>query len=83
MKTHIIRNTRVGVSNVASVFAQKTTTWALELAQEDQLARKELLKKQLLQQKELEAFLASENLTKEAAEETLQQLADTYNICLK
>lgn len=83
MKTHIIRNTRVGLSNVASVFAQKTTTWALDMAQEDKLTRIEILKKGLKADKELSDYMAAEGLDSSAVEAYFAKLADTYNICLK
>jgi hypothetical protein len=83
MKTHIIRNTRIGVSNIASVWAQKTTTWALDMAQEDKLQRLEIFKKGAKADKALVEYMTAEGLTPSAIEDYFAKLADTYNICLK
>ena len=83
MKTHIIRNTRIGVSNIASVFAQKTTTWALDMAQEDKLQRMEILKRGLKADKALVEYMTAEGLNPSDIEGYFAKLADTYNICLK
>lgn len=83
MKTHIIRSTRVGLSNVASVFAQKTTTWALEAAIDDQKDRQKILVKGLKQEAKFASFLQDKGLTPKDVSDYMQTLADTYDICLK
>ena len=83
MKTHIIRNTRIGVSNIASVFAQKTTTWALDMAQEDKLQRISILKRGMEADKALVEYMTAEGLNPSDIESYFAKLADTYNICLK
>lgn len=80
MKTHIIRNTRVGLSNVASVFAQKTTTWALEAAIDDQKDRQKILVKGLKQEAKFASFLQEKGLTSEDVNNYMQTLGDKYNI---
>jgi hypothetical protein len=83
MKTHIIHNSRIGISNILSVFAQKTTTWALDMAQEDKISRGEILKRGLKADKALAEYLSSEGIVPSDVEKYFAQLAETYNICLK
>lgn len=83
MKTHIIRNTRIGISNLAAVWAQKTTTWALDMAQEDKLQRMTIFKKGIKADKALAEYMVAEGLSPSAIEGYFSKLADTYNICLK
>lgn len=83
MKTKIIRNTRVGLSNVAAVFAQKTTTWAISMAQDDQKDRLELLKNGLEAQKAFDQYLKDNQLKEADVDNYFAKLADTYGICLK
>ena len=83
MKTKIIHNSRVGLSNVASVFCAKTTTWAMEMAQDDQKERLELLRKGLKAKKAFIQYCAQHQLSQADVERYFEELADNYNICLK
>lgn len=82
MKTQIIKNTRIGISNIASVFAQKTTTWALDMAREDQKERAKVYTDLVRDQKRIHEKLADLGVTEAQADAMLLALATKYRITI-
>ena len=96
MKTHIIRNTREGISAITGVFAKSMTTWALDYAREDakernNIAFKVIKDEQKLVQKMVKHGLVVANDNGEIAEKDIKEasklldaaiakLAATYDI---
>lgn len=98
MKTHIIRDTKVGIAAMTSVFAKSMTTWSLEYAREDKKERNNIAFKTIKDEKKLIQKMiknglvttndkgeVSEKDVKEASkmlDDALASLAATYDIDL-
>lgn len=96
MKTHIIRDTKVGISGISAVFAKKMTTWSLDYAREDLKERNVIAFKAIRDQQKLVDKMVSKGLitpdaegkiseeaikkASETLEKVLANLASTYDI---
>lgn len=73
MKTHIIRNTRVGISSITSVFARSMTTWALDAAQEDKYERSKIAFKAIKNEEKILNKMADHGWIREGADGTFSE----------